>query len=90
MGFSISWLAVRGRPRDDVLAMACSVRAEALALMQRLNPDQAWFWTEEWQAGEREVNRNIAAGNLVHFASDEEFDAALDALDAQAERDAAG
>lgn len=26
--------------------------------------DQAWFWTADWQAGEREVDRDIAAGNL--------------------------
>ena len=76
--------------RGGVLTMARSVRAEAFAVMKRLNPDQAWFWTDEWQSGEREVDRNIASGNLVHFASDEEFDAALDALDAQVERDAAG
>lgn len=26
--------------------------------------DQAWFWTEEWQAGEREADAQIAAGGL--------------------------
>ena len=77
---SSSWPAGRSRHRPSafgVLALVRSVRVQAFDLMQRLNPDQAWFWTEEWQAGEREVDRNIAAGNLVHFASDEEFDAAL-------------
>ena len=24
--------------------------------------DQAWFWTERWQAGEREVDEHVAAG----------------------------
>lgn len=26
--------------------------------------DQRWFWTEEWQAGEREASAEIAEGNL--------------------------
>jgi antitoxin MazE len=26
------------------------------------DPDQAWFWTESWQAKEREVEAEIAAG----------------------------
>ena len=25
-------------------------------------PDQSWFWAEEWQAGEREADAQIAAG----------------------------
>jgi hypothetical protein len=40
--------------------------------------DQAWFWTPEWQAGEREADRNIRAGRTTYFDSDEEFLAALD------------
>ena len=63
--------------RDSVLAMARSVRIEAFELMRRLNPDQIWFWTEEWQAGEREVDRQIAAGEGTVYYTDEEFEAAL-------------
>ena len=67
--------------RDRVLAVVRAVRAQAFALMKQLNPDQAWFWTEEWQAGEREVDRNVAAGKVgtVHY-TDEEFDAHLRSL----------
>ena len=68
--------------RDRLLSLVRSVRAEAFALMQRLNPDQAWFWTEHWQAGERDVDRDIAAGLLISGTL-EEFDAALDVADAQ-------
>jgi hypothetical protein len=39
---------------------------------------QAWFWTPAWRAGEREVDRNIAAGRTTSFDSDEDFLAALD------------
>lgn len=40
--------------------------------------DQAWFWTEEWQAGEREVDANYAASNFTRHDSGEEFVAALE------------
>lgn len=41
--------------------------------------DQAWFWTPEWQAGEREVDEAIARGEKGRvFYSSEEFLAALD------------
>lgn len=32
-------------------------------------PDQAWYWTEEWQAGERESERDYALGNVETFDS---------------------
>jgi bifunctional DNA-binding transcriptional regulator/antitoxin component of YhaV-PrlF toxin-antitoxin module len=33
---------------------------------QKLIPkDQAWFWTEEWQKGEREADEAILKGDLV-------------------------
>jgi hypothetical protein len=43
------------------------------------DPAQSWFWTEEWQAGEREADAQIAAGEGSFFASGEEFLAALEA-----------
>ena len=43
-----------------------------------IDPDQAWFWTPEWQAGEREADAHIAAGRGTRYHSDEEFLAALD------------
>jgi hypothetical protein len=48
-----------------------------------IDPDQAWFWTKEWQAGEREADEEIRAGLGRVFYSDEEFLASLeeDALD---------
>jgi bifunctional DNA-binding transcriptional regulator/antitoxin component of YhaV-PrlF toxin-antitoxin module len=46
---------------------------------QPIDPDQAWFWTKEWQAGEREADEEIKAGKGEFFASGEEFLAALEA-----------
>jgi bifunctional DNA-binding transcriptional regulator/antitoxin component of YhaV-PrlF toxin-antitoxin module len=39
--------------------------------------DQAWYWTHEWQAGEREADEEIARGETRFFGSTEEFLAAL-------------
>lgn len=52
---------------------------------ERIDPDQAWFWTPEWQEGEREADEDIAAGRVIHFESGEEFLAALEALGKQGE-----
>jgi len=43
-----------------------------------INADQAWFWSEEWQRGEREASRDIAEGRTRQFGSAEEFLQALD------------
>jgi len=65
--------------RERLLALVRSTRAQALDVMRQLNPDQAWFWTEEWQRKEREADADEAAGRTTFYASGEEFLAALDA-----------
>ena len=30
-----------------------------------IDADQAWFWTREWQEGERQVEEDVRAGRLV-------------------------
>jgi hypothetical protein len=54
----------------------------------RINPDQAWFWTREWQEKEREADDDIAAGRGTTYDSDADFLGALEAdmkpLDADA------
>jgi len=42
-----------------------------------IDATQAWFWTAEWQAGEREADTQQAAGLGETFASGEEFLEAL-------------
>ncbi|MGH9040779.1 MAG: AbrB/MazE/SpoVT family DNA-binding domain-containing protein [Acidimicrobiia bacterium] len=41
--------------------------------------DQQWFWTERWQAMEREADADIAAGRVTTFDGAEDFLADLDA-----------
>ena len=72
--------AAESAERDRTLALVREMRARAFDLMRHLNPDQAWFWTEQWQAGEREIDRDIAAGKHgTFYASTEAFVAALEA-----------
>ena|SRR5579862_3980498 len=42
-----------------------------------IDASQAWFWTPEWQEGEREADAQLAAGEGESFASGEEFLEAL-------------
>lgn len=44
----------------------------------RIDPEQAWFWTQEWQQREREADDDLAAGRVTRFENDDEFLAALD------------
>jgi hypothetical protein len=44
----------------------------------RIDPEQAWFWTREWQQREREADEDLAAGRVTRYESDEQFLAALD------------
>lgn len=61
-----------------LLTLAVGVAAGAatvLVLERRLRArdDQAWFWTPEWQAGERQADADIAEGRVETFESDEQF-----------------
>jgi len=52
-----------------------------VAKVHAIDPDQAWFWTSEWQAKEREVEEDRAAGTPARqFDSGEEFVAYLEAV----------
>jgi hypothetical protein len=43
-----------------------------------IDPEQAYFWTEAWQASEREVDEHLAAGRVKTFDTMDEFLADLD------------
>jgi antitoxin PrlF len=48
----------------------------------KIEPEQAWFFTPEWLAGEREANEDIAAGRGTVHESGEDMFAHLDSLGA--------
>jgi hypothetical protein len=43
-----------------------------------IDPDQAWFWTPEWQRREHEAEVDKAAATSDRYDSDQELLAALD------------
>lgn len=46
--------------------------------LRKIRTDQAWFWTPEWQAGEREASEDIAAGRTTRHSNEDEFLTHLD------------
>jgi antitoxin PrlF len=42
-----------------------------------IEPDQAYFWTEAWQAGEREADEDMTAGRVYRFEKAEDLIAHL-------------
>ena len=48
--------------------------------LREIDPEQAWFWTPEWQEGEREADAQLAASEGTIYYSDEEFLAHLDSV----------
>jgi hypothetical protein len=46
---------------------------EAWASALERDPDQAWFWRPEWQAGERAADEDLVAGRATRYESDEAF-----------------
>jgi antitoxin MazE len=45
---------------------------------QLIDKDQTWFWTEEWQAAEREAEDDLRAGRVKAFETLDELIADLD------------
>jgi AbrB family looped-hinge helix DNA binding protein len=45
---------------------------------QLIDSSQAWFWTDRWQAMEREASEDIDAGRVTTFESPEAFLESLD------------
>jgi AbrB family looped-hinge helix DNA binding protein len=66
------------REGDD---LAFSLNEQGQVVISRLEvipPDQAWFWTEQWQKAEREAQADIDAGRVHRYASADEAAAALE------------
>lgn len=59
--------------------LEAELTAEGILLRPQkvIDATQAWFWTAEWQAGEREADADEAAGRGETFESGEEFVKAL-------------
>jgi hypothetical protein len=62
------------------LVMPVVTRENGRLEAREIYPEQAWFWTPEWQEGEREANAQLAAGQATIYNSDEEFLHHLDSV----------
>jgi hypothetical protein len=45
--------------------------------VEPVDPDQAWYWTPEWQAAEQESRADILSGRYKSFSSMDDFIADL-------------
>jgi AbrB family looped-hinge helix DNA binding protein len=61
----------------DLLDAVITAEGILLRPQKVIDATQAWFWTKEWQAGEREADADLAAGRMETFESDEAFIKAL-------------
>lgn len=77
---------VRRRRKWTLEAEVRLLREEVLSLRNRVSeleaagrdPEQAYFWSEKWQEGEREVNEEVERGEIQSFDNFEDFEAWLD------------
>ena len=55
--------------QPDLAGVLADYLRESLAVAE----DQAWYWTEKWQAGEREAEADLAASRFQVFESMEDM-----------------
>lgn len=67
----------RGQPPDEFFRSWVEAVRRHVEQEQE-DPEQAWFWTPEWQAKEQEADEAIAAQEGAFFSSEETFLASLD------------
>jgi antitoxin PrlF len=63
---------------DEIVFEETAPGVWSLRGMKLIPADQAWFWTPEWQAGEREASEQIARGDYQTFDNMDDFFASLD------------
>jgi len=64
----------------DLLEAELTDEGILLRPQKLIDANQAWFWSPDWQAGERQADADRAAGRLEVFSSGQEF---VDALSAR-------
>ena len=57
----------------DYLEVAVEGGAIVMRPKKLIDADQAWFWTDAWQRGEREASDDIAAGRVRRSKGGDEF-----------------
>jgi len=68
-----------GLNEGDDLAFSLNEQGQVvISRLEIIPPDQAWFWTEQWQKAEREAQADINAGRVHRYASADEAISALE------------
>lgn len=62
----------------DVLEVTVEDAGIVLRAKKLIDADQAWFWTEAWQRGERKASQDIRDGRVSPVQSADQF---LDSLE---------
>lgn len=57
----------------DYLEVAVEEGAIVLRPKKLIDAEQAWFWTDAWQRGEREASEDIARGRVRRSDTADEF-----------------
>jgi len=57
----------------DLVEVAIEDGSIVLRPKRLIDASQAWFWTDAWQAGEREASSDIDAGRVTRYQSDDEL-----------------
>jgi AbrB family looped-hinge helix DNA binding protein len=70
-----------GLKEGDDLAFSLNEQGQIIITrLEVIPPDQAWFWTEQWQKAEREAQADIDAGRVHRYANIDEAVSALEKL----------
>ncbi len=66
-----------GLERGDYLEANLQDDKIILTPIKAINKSEAWFWSKEWQAGERQVDEDLKAGRYTDYSNPKDF---LDSL----------
>ncbi len=74
-------LAAAGLSEGQPLSIRATEDGLLISASEERDADQWWYWTEEWQKGEREIDAAHARGERgTIFLSDEAFEAHLQSM----------
>ena len=67
-----------GIEEGDLMAVAVERETIILTPKKLVNKSQAYFWSESWQAGEREASQDVSEGRVSEFTDVENLIRALE------------
>ena len=70
--------AALGVNEGDVVEFQLEDGVVTLHGWKMIPAEQAWFWTDAWQRGEREASEDIAAGRTTVHKTPDDFLSSLD------------